>query len=193
MLSRDPKILDENSEVFSRMKEYAQSVEELYIAVFSKNIVLIKKPTITQSILLALAMTGLFFTHSVTFLVSGLATLLIFPILFLEKTNYLARSLIYFFVGAIFAISLCAITLLPQISWSNLTTRTLLTTNPQIYPIWESKQEFIKAIFFPQLKNNHQLFHNTEKWIFLGISTSILAFFGLLKLSKKYQIIILLR
>ena len=47
-------------------------------------IVLIKKPTITQSILLALAMTGLFFTHSVTFLVSGLATLLIFPILFLE-------------------------------------------------------------------------------------------------------------
>ena len=38
MLSRDPKILDENSEVFSRMKEYAHLAEELYIVVFSKNI-----------------------------------------------------------------------------------------------------------------------------------------------------------
>ena len=38
MLSRDHKILDGNSEVFSRMKEYAHLAEELYIVVFSKNI-----------------------------------------------------------------------------------------------------------------------------------------------------------
>jgi glycosyltransferase involved in cell wall biosynthesis len=36
MLSRDPKIFEENSEVRSRMLEYAKSVDELHVVIFTK-------------------------------------------------------------------------------------------------------------------------------------------------------------
>ncbi|KKQ95708.1 MAG: hypothetical protein UV74_C0013G0315 [Candidatus Woesebacteria bacterium GW2011_GWB1_43_14] len=144
------------------------------------------------SILLALSMAGLFYTHTVTFLISAIASAYFFmSYSIIHKKNTIRRAISYLF-GAIIGFGLTAIALLPQLDWKNLTTRYLLTEKPQIYPIWNSKIEFLKSVFLPWTTTTGIQGLDTEKWIPLGLSVSSLAILGFILANKKIKLFIIL-
>ncbi|MFA6073878.1 MAG: hypothetical protein WC758_07225 [Candidatus Woesearchaeota archaeon] len=73
--------------------------------------------------------------------------------------------------------------LIPQVRWKSQTTRNLLLENPETYPIWNGKREFIQNIFVAT--------YDTEKNITAGITVILLSLIGYVKLGKKYKIYVL--
>lgn len=68
--------------------------------------------------------------------------------------------------------------LIPQMIWSSDTTRQLLILNPEVFPVWNGKREFLSNLIVSS--------RDTEKNIAIGIGTLILSFAGLKKLKRKY-------
>lgn len=143
-----------------------------------------KKPKISWSIVLAVSSASLFYTHSTTFIYAVFLSIIIF-LVSLFKNKGFTRSIYYYVLGGVLSFGLSAVAFLPQISWISETNRYLLTQNPQIYPIWNSKLEFVRQIILPQNIDS-------EKWIPLGIFTLFLAFYGFIKIKKTYKILLLL-
>lgn len=109
---------------------------------------------------------------------------IIFVILLINNKNKV-KSIRCYTLGGILSFGLSAISLLPQISWIPQTNRYLLAQNPQVWPIWNSKLEFIRQIILP-------LNSDSEKWLPLGIITLGLAFYGFLRIKKAHKLYILI-
>ena len=152
--------------------------------VFLSTVMVAKKPKILWSIILTLSSAALFFTHSTTFIYAMFLSGIIFVILLINNKNKV-KSICHYTLGGILSFGLSAIALLPQLSWIPQTNRYLLTQNPQVWPIWNSKLEFIRQIILPQNTDS-------EKWIPLGIMTIGLAFYGFLKIKMVHKIFILI-
>lgn len=142
---------------------------------------LIKKPRIEGSILFSISLAAIFFNHTIIFVLTAVLSFCFYIfMLFISKTKKIKSGGFFLFAFLITG-GLIAISLLPQIEWSGLTTRSLLLENPDIYPKWSSKMEFLKALILPS--------RETEKIITFGISTLFLASFGFLKSRRIYKIL----
>ncbi|MEK7526477.1 MAG: hypothetical protein AAB546_03285 [Patescibacteria group bacterium] len=149
------------------------------------------KQNFKWSILLAISMAGLFFTHSITFLLAGFGSASLF-IFFVKKIKTILQLLISYSFSAVLCFGLIAISFLPQLAWSQLTTRTLLNVHPQVYPSWNTELEYLSAIFVPWMTEHGIFSLDSEKWIPLGTSLSLIAFGGFIKLKNKHKIAIVL-
>lgn len=145
-----------------------------------------EKPRAAYSILLAISLSGLFFAHLPTFLVTILASVVFYIILSYKKLK--SKKITFFILGYLLTFGLTAVTLLPQLEWKDYTTRTQLVEDRDIYPKWETKTEFLKSLFFPW--NKVQTL-DTEKLITIGLGTSVLAFIGFLYSKRRIQAILL--
>ena len=153
---------------------------------------LTKSPNLKWLLALAISLAGLFFSHLLTFLIT-----LIFSFGFLifscKKINSLKRGFTYFILALLITFGLTSISVLPQLSWKNQTTRSILISERDVYPKWISKFEFIKLTVAPWTNGIEGLKKiETEKTISLGLFTSILALIGFLKLSKKNKVLLFL-
>ena len=147
-------------------------------------ILLIKSPKIIWSILLAISLSSIFYTHTTTFVY----TLGVFSVLFilsLFKTKNL-KSILYFILTIILTFGLIAVAFLPQIAWIPETNRYLLLKTPQVYPNWNSYIEFVRSIFLP-----FSPLIDSEKWLAIGILPSFLAFYGFIHIKKWYKLLII--
>jgi len=152
--------------------------------VFLSTVMVAKKPKILWSILLSISSAGLFYTHSTTFIYAMFLSGIVFILLILKNKNKV-KSMYHYALGGILSFGLSAIALLPQISWIPQTNRFLLAQNPQVWPIWNSKPEFIRQILLPENTDS-------EKWIPLGVITLGLAFYGFIKIKKTYKLLLLI-
>src|SRR3989344_7215143 len=110
--------------------------------------------------------------------------ILIFVILVI--TNFIffisqnKRAILLFVISHILLLIMSLPILIPQLRWQPQTTRELLLSFPETFPIWQGKKEFVKNIFIPS--------QDTEKNITPGIIVLTLAIFGYLKLNIKNKI-----
>ena len=147
-------------------------------------ILMIKRPSLTWSILLSFSLAGIFYTHTVIFVLSSIFSLILFLLLFLHvKGN--KRSVVFFLIGVLLTFGLIAVTFLPQIEWIPHTNRFLLLQDRDVHPKWLSLMEFTKSIFTPWLLDIKNI--ESEKLLSIGIAPSLLAFVGLIKLRKKIK------
>lgn len=147
-------------------------------------LLLIKKPKIIWSILLAISLSSIFYTHTTTFVYTVGAFSIMF-ILSLFKTKNL-KSILYFILTITLTFGLTAIVFLPQIAWIPETNRYLLLKNPQVYPNWNSYKEFLISVFLP-----YNPLIDSEKWLAIGIIPSFLALYGFKYLKKGYKLLII--
>lgn len=153
---------------------------------------LAKKPSYKWLLIFSVSLAGLFYTHTLIFISTLILIICLFLYLLKDSQKKKMTSTFFFCLGIAIALGLTAITLLPQIKWSRETTRLLLITNPDVYPKWFSKKEFLTSVFLPWLNGIHGIWKiETEKWLTLGIIPMILGIYGLLKLKKTHKIIIL--
>lgn len=156
-------------------------------------ILIIKKQRFIYAFILAISLAGIFYTHTIIFILSLFATIIVFVITFIlyyPKKNRVRICLI--FAAAIFlTFGLIAITLLPQIEWTSETTRFILLENRDTYPKWISKKEFLEISIFPYLQGRKYLSNiDNEKWLSMGSILLILASIGFWKIKRKLQIIL---
>src|SRR3989344_453011 len=149
-----------------------------------------KSPSFGWSILLSVSLAGLFFTHMTTFMYAAILTasylfiVSLYPLI--KKHSY--KILLLSTVAFMITLGLCAVTLLPLLEWLPQTTRFLLIEERDVYPKWNSKIEFVKAIY-PHILGNRQLINNldSEKWLALGFFVSLLALIGFSQLQNRWK------
>lgn len=153
--------------------------------VFLATVRLVRKPTVAWAILLAVSLAGIFYTHTVTFVIAAISAPIVWGATFLlyRRKNRQAKSIIFFSIGTILTFGLVAITLLPQLEWAPHTTRFLLLQDRDVYPKWTSLREFLQAVVFPWHLLSSTL--DPEKWLALGLTTPLLALYGWMHLSNK--------
>lgn len=132
---------------------------------------LVTKPNWKMILLFAVSASSIYFNHILTAIIIAIPV----GLFWLYK-----RRLAY----PILACALAFIVIFPafyyQLSWQGQTTRNLLLENPETFPIWRGKRDFLKTIF---------IFNpETEKAITFGVIPSILAFLGFLKLKTKHKL-----
>lgn len=152
---------------------------------------LTKKPDFKKSICLGITLSGLFYSHILIFAITAIIICLLFIYLIFQNKKNLFKSSKCFILGGLICLGLIAVALLPQISWQSETTRNLLLHNPDVYPKWNSKVEFIEASISPILFGNKFIWDlDTEKTIAVGLFVTLLSVFGFLKLKLVNKIII---
>lgn len=154
-------------------------------------ILLAKKPTLKKSVFLSITLSGLFYTHILVFAITTISISILFLYLIAKDKKNIAKKIIHFLIAGIITFGLTAIALLPQLSWQNITTRSLLLNSPDVYPKWYSKIEFAKASISPVIFGSKFIWGlDTEKTVALGIFTSIFVFFGFIKLKTRNKYLI---
>ncbi|MEK7497553.1 MAG: hypothetical protein AAB656_01395 [Patescibacteria group bacterium] len=135
--------------------------------------ILITKPSWKIILLFATSASSLYFNHVLTAIIAAIPVGIFW--LYKKKFKYTTLASILAFVFILPAFYY-------QMSWQGQTTRDLLLTNPETFPIWRGKIEFLRTLF---------IFNPaTEKAITFGIIPTILAFFGFLKLKLKNKLIL---
>lgn len=154
---------------------------------------IIKSPKLKYSILFAITLAGLFFTHPTTFVFSAVLSCMVFIGSTILHLRLYFRSYIYFTIAGILTFGLTAISFLPQLVWIPQTNRYLLSTTPDVYPKYNSAFEYLKLIIAPWTLDNIQIIDN-EKIIAVGIIATTLSVYGFIKfkLNFVYKIMILL-
>lgn len=155
---------------------------------------IVQAPKLSWSIFLAFSLSSIFYTHTITFILAVISVFLFFVVyLLIIKQKSFYKSIIFFCLAAILTFGLIAVTLLPQIEWSQNTTRFLLIEDRDVYPKWTSFREFATVIVAPWWENKNNIWKlDSEKWVTLGALPIILSFVGFLNLSKKSRIAILI-
>ncbi len=153
---------------------------------------LTKSPKFGWSILLAVSLSGLFYSFTTVFIMvtitSGIYLLTVGS--FILYKFYSIKTLIFSILGIVLTAGLCAVTLLPQLEWLPYTTRFILLQDRDVYPQWNGKIEFIQAMF-PQISGiNFTQNLDSEKWIATGIFISILALIGFCYLKRRMKVLI---
>ncbi len=152
---------------------------------------LIKNPQIKWSILLSISLAGLFYTHTIIFIINTIFCVVFFGIMCVLEKKLLLKSFVLFILGAFLTFGLTAITLLPQMEWAPSTTRFLLLKDRDVYPKWTGKAEFLKIAVTPWVFSPNELQKiDSEKWLLFGSTTSMLALLGFWQISRKLKIII---
>lgn len=148
-------------------------------------------PRVIKVLLLSFTFLFLFNSHLLTFLILLPFFISIFFMTLLQNRDRIIYKLFFLLLSFVFFFGLTAFNFLPQLEWKNETTRYLLLTDREVFPIWQDKREFISDLTLWPLFDVAKI--NTEKWIFTGNGLLILAFVGLLRLKKLvYKIIIVL-
>lgn len=147
-------------------------------------------PDVGWMTLTAISLSQIFYTHIITFLISVVCSffLLITNLILVKKFK---RSLLYFFLSVVFTFGLISITLLPQLEWSTETTRFLLLKNPDIYPKWQSFEEFFISFIFPWANFKEYLNTDSEKWLSIGSSITIISLVGFFFAKTRLKIILI--
>lgn len=136
---------------------------------------LVKKKDLKSILLLSLFLYFVYSSHILIF-----AILVITNSIFFLRIN--KKAIVAFFISYLILLVFSLPILIPQIRWQPQTTRELLLQNPETYPVWNGKREFIKNIFIYS--------KDTEKNITSGIIVIILAVIGYIKSTKKDKIYI---
>lgn len=148
-------------------------------------LILTKRPSFKHTVLLSTMLALIFYSHILIFTSTLGAIFLIWL--------YSRRNINYFLLSLLILFGLTAIVFLPQISWAQDTTRSLLLSNPDTYPKWFRKLEFVETILVPWLEGAKNIqAMRSDKWIPLGLSLPILSLFGFLKLKSKLKIYLLI-
>lgn len=158
-------------------------------------LILVQKPALLGAIIYGFGLTGLFFTHTVTFIVILATSMLFFVFSLIFQINFKLwpKSLTMFGIAGILTFGLCAIALLPQLGWLPQTTRFMLLSDRDVYPKWSGKEEFIKMALLPWIDATEQIRNvDSEKWIPLGFVTVLLAFLGFWKLPSRFKVPVIL-
>lgn len=158
-------------------------------------IYLTRQASFKWSILFAISLAGLFYTHPTTFVYSALFASATFIVILLttQNKNGWFKSCFYFTVGAGLTFGITAVALLPQLEWVPQTNRFLLVSDRDVYPKWQSIGEFLTAVLAPELggvKNIWKL--DSEKWLLIGVFPAILAMKGFLDLKRRFQLTLFL-
>lgn len=153
---------------------------------------LTKKIDIKWAILLGISLAGIFYTHTVIFILTIPSTV-IFYLALINANNFkiLSKKSLFLIIGLLLTLGLVAVALIPQISWLPETTRFLLLENRDVYPKWTSITQVFQIVLAPVtlgLENIQKL--DTEQWIAIGTTTFILALFGFWKLKTNLKIYI---
>lgn len=136
---------------------------------------LAQKPKVSWSVLLAVSLAGLFYTHVVTFLLAAFSSVVLLGITLLKyRGNWLKSGKLFTFSGVL-TFGLTAISLLPQLEWQKYTSRVWLAEKHEIYPAWSSITEYLGSIFWPW---NLAWRVDTESWLALGVFIILLALIG---------------
>lgn len=138
-------------------------------------------------LLLSISLSALFFTHTIIFLISLVACVILYVICILPHIKQFKS----FIISLCLTFGFIAVTLLPQLEWSKLTTRFLLLSTRDVYPKWNSIKEFVQNIFLPWINGSEIWKIDSEKWIPLGLLVSLLSVLGFFGLKKKLKLIIL--
>lgn len=136
--------------------------------------------------LFSISLYGIFASHTITFIISSFAAIIIF-LLAPTSINSKKRNIIFLTIGAVFTFGFTAISLLPQLDWMPETTRFLLLKDRDVYPKWDSHKEFISAILPPPASQTFLSNLDSEKWIPMGIFTTIFAIIGFSTLNRFYK------
>jgi len=151
------------------------------------------KPSLKHSIILALSLSLLFYSHLPTFLIIAISSGAFLIIKSLLNTKApLKKLLAYFLIAGAFSFGLVAISLLPQIEWQKNSTRYLLLRDKDVYPKWQSVFEIPKNVLIPWIDGAGSMQKiDSEKWISIGIIPFLLAFYGFLKVKRKIKMLLL--
>lgn len=128
-------------------------------------------------VLLSIPLYFVYTSHILIFLILVVSN----SIFFLTQSK---KSMSLFIISHILLLFISLPLLIPQIRWQSQTTRELLLLNPETYPVWMGKKEFLKSIFIAT--------RDTEKNITLGITVLFLGLFGFIKSTTKNKVFILL-
>lgn len=156
--------------------------------VLFSTIKLAKETKVTWSILLAVSLAGLFYTHPTTFVTACFLSGFIFLLASdgNKKRKEFFKKLRLFILGAVITFGLIAISFLPQLEWVPQTSRSLLSKDRDVYPKWTSKKEFVASSINPLFFGSEYAQNlDTEKWIPLGITILLLSSWGFLKVKTK--------
>lgn len=152
---------------------------------------LLLKPNFKASFVSGLSACFMLITYPTVFYYAAIFVLL-YAVYFLlnSKANFSHIKKTFFWVSLslLLAILLSAIYLLPQLEFSSLSTRSMLTLQDVAIPIWNIKY-FLSSLFFPYLYINY-LDH--EAFLYLGFVPLTLGFVGFLQLKKNTKIILTL-
>lgn len=134
---------------------------------------LTKRKNIKSALLLSLFLFLVYTSHVLIFLILVTTN----SILFLTQNK---KAFKMFIISHIILLFISLPILIPQMKWQPQTTRNLLLQNPETYPVWNGKREFIKNLFVAT--------QDTEKNITVGIVVIFLSVVGYLKIARKYKI-----
>ncbi|QQG43462.1 MAG: hypothetical protein HYW45_00390 [Candidatus Daviesbacteria bacterium] len=141
-------------------------------------------------LLLSASLAGLFFTHTVIFMITISSSIALFLYCLTLQRKNISLSFRFIFLALVGTGGLTAVTLLPQLEWLKSTTRFLLLNTREVFPQWNSVGEFIKSVLASvyNLKNLQNI--DSEKWLPLGLLVIILSLIGFLNLKRKFKIIL---
>lgn len=97
------------------------------------------------------------------------------------------KTFVWVSLSFLLTLLLSAIFLIPQLEFSSLSARSMLTLQDVAIPVWNIKY-FLSSIFFPYLYFNH-LDH--EAFLYLGFAPLLLGALGFLKLKNTSKIILI--
>jgi len=140
-----------------------------------------------HAIYLAISLSGLFYTHTVTFAISAISTLPLYLIKLAQNRSKLF-ALRQYVLSAMLTFGLIAPILVLQLRWQSQTNRGFLLANPETFPIWHGKLQFLAASINPLFHPDGITNIDTEKFIALGMGVLLLAFVGYIKLKSKLKI-----
>ncbi|KKQ07720.1 MAG: hypothetical protein US19_C0039G0005 [Candidatus Daviesbacteria bacterium GW2011_GWB1_36_5] len=149
-----------------------------------------KTKKLSWSIVYILSLGSIFLTHTITFLVTLSFSVIFFLSLITYFKRYELKTVAIFIFSVLLTFSLVSIVLLPQYEWSKITTRNLLFTNPQVYPIWHSVYDFYSMSTNPYIFTAvSESIVDTEKWIPLGLISIIISLLGFKYLNLRLKIL----
>jgi len=156
--------------------------------VFLSTVKIAQTKNIVWSFLLSLSLAAIFFTHATTFVfTAGMSAVVFIATIWIRK-NLLPKPLLIYLLGFVLTFGITAIALLPQLEWVPSSTRIILKNAPDVYPKWNSPQEFLSVVLVPIIGGFRNIWNiDTEKWITLGILPSLLAFYGFTNLRRKLK------
>ena len=149
-----------------------------------------RAPKLKDTILMGASIALLYYTHLPTLIVvSATLGLMFLGAIVFKYISITKKTILYFAISGLIAIGLTAVSLFPQLQAQDTSTRYLLLKNPDVYPKWSSIFEPLMIATVPWINgidNLHKI--GTEKWIAIGVFSTILAFIGYTKLNTKYKV-----
>lgn len=150
-----------------------------------------KEPKFKWSLLLGICLAALYYTHAITFAIAAVGSSLLVLTTTLLVRSKLSKAILFLVISALLTLGLTAVQLLPQLEWVPQTTRSLLLKDRDVYPKWDSKKEFLEALFVPWAGGWQNIWNlDTEKWLATGVLPTLFALWGFWKLDLRLKLLI---